>query len=161
MRNGDNNDDDDNDDDDDDEDTNRGRTVCPRQTRAAQAELFYRAMGRRTPKSETKLVAAVLFYGACGCSAGKLVVGRKENRTHHPLHPSSLSFPRVQRLFFGESERNTIDPSAISRDVSKQKDMQKRVFQQKLINNPLEKNDGYSISQIANYRNIGKKNQII
>lgn len=89
LRNEDNNDSDD--DDDDDENANRGRTVCLRRTRAAQAELFYRAMGRRTPKSETKLVAAVLFYGACGCSAGKPVVGRKENRTHHPVHPSSLS----------------------------------------------------------------------
>lgn len=127
---------DNNDDDDDDEDTNRGRIVCPRRTRAAQAELFYRAMGRRTPKSETKLVAAVLFYSACGCSAGKPVVGRKENRTHHPVHPSSLSFLHVRRLFFGESERNTIDPSAISRNVFEQKNMQKqlstKIYQQRL-----------------------------
>lgn len=70
-------------------------------------ELFYRATGRRTPKSETKLIAVVLFYSACGYSVEKPVVGLKENRTHRPVYPSStlrvFNAKRVT-LFTGESK---------------------------------------------------------
>jgi len=74
-------------------------------------------MGRRTPKSETKLVAAVLFYGACGCSARKRGggVGKRIELAARLVHPSSLSrAPHVRRLFSEErlsTDIRPIDPS--------------------------------------------------
>lgn len=63
-------------------------------------ELFYRTMGRRIPKSETKLVAAVLFYGACGCSARKSGWrGLKENRIRCAL--AAFILPSRARRIFG------------------------------------------------------------
>jgi len=62
-------------------------------------ELFYRAMGRRTPKSETKLVAAVLFYGACGCSARKR--GGGVERESNSLRAWFTLLPSRARRMFG------------------------------------------------------------